>query len=121
MALQQSIDLALAANIGEAGLPQTALDAARAGVASAAKRLAEDDAGGRLPLLGLPGTTDDLDAIRAAAARLRDGATDVVFLGTGGSSLGGQTLAQLAGHAIPALGVLRTPRLHFLDNLDPET
>ena len=51
MALQQSIDLALAANIGEAGLPQTALDAARAGVASAAKRLAEDDAGGRLPLL----------------------------------------------------------------------
>ena len=32
MALQQSIDLALAENIGEAGLPQTALDAARAGV-----------------------------------------------------------------------------------------
>ncbi|HJW79021.1 MAG: glucose-6-phosphate isomerase [Microvirga sp.] len=122
MALQQSIDLALAANIGEAGLPQTALDAARAGVASAAKRLAEDDAGGRLPLLGLPGTTDDLDAIRAAAARLRDGATDVVFLGTGGSSLGGQTLAQLADYAVPGLGRFAdAPRVHFLDNLDPQT
>src|SRR4051794_4723438 len=122
MALQQSIDLALAANIGEAGLPQTALDAARAGVASAAKRLAEDDAGGRLPLLGLPGTTDDLDAIRAAAARLRDGATDVVFLGTGGSSLGGQTLAQLADYAVPGLGRFAdAARVHFLDNLDPQT
>src|SRR3954447_106695 len=122
MALQQSIDLALAANIGEAGLPQTALDAARAGVASAAKRLAEDDAGRPLPLLGLPGTTDDLDAIRAAAARLRDGATDVVFLGTGGSSLGGQTLAQLADYAVPGLGRFAdAPRVHFLDNLDPQT
>jgi glucose-6-phosphate isomerase len=120
MALQQSIDLALAANIGEAGLPQTALDAARAGVASAAKRLAEDDASGRLPLLAMPGTTDDLDAIRAAAARLRDGATDVVFLGTGGSSLGGQTLAQLGDYAVPGLGrFAEAPRVHFLDNLDP--
>jgi glucose-6-phosphate isomerase len=122
MALQQSIDLALAANIGEAGLPQTALDAARAGVASAAKRLAEDDASGRLPLLAMPGTTDDLDAIRAAAARLRDGATDVVFLGTGGSSLGGQTLAQLGDYAVPGLGrFAEAPRVHFLDNLDPQT
>jgi glucose-6-phosphate isomerase len=111
MALQQSIDLALAANIGEAGLPQTALDAARAGVATAAKRLAEDDAGGRLPLLGLPAETRDLDAIRAAAARLRDGA-----------SLGGQTLAQLSDYAVPGLGrFAEAPRVHFLDNLDPTT
>ena len=122
MALQQSIDLALAKNIGEAGLPQTALDAALVGVGSAAKRLAEDDAGGRLPLLAMPAETRDLDAIRAAAARLRDGATDVVFLGTGGSSLGGQTLAQLADYAVPGLGrFAEAPRVHFLDNLDPQT
>src|SRR5215218_2984986 len=122
MALQQSIDLALAANIGEAGLPQTALDAARAGVASAAKRLAEDDASGRLPLLGLPAETRDLDGVRAAAARLRDDASDVVFLGTGGSSLGGQTLAQLKDYAVPGLGrFAEAPRVHFLDNLDPAT
>ena len=122
MALQQSIELALATNIGEAGLPQTALDAALVGVASAARRLAEDDAGGRLPLLHLPGTTDDLDAIREAAARLKEGATDVVFLGTGGSSLGGQTLAQLADYAVPGAGrFAEEPRVHFLDNLDPAT
>jgi glucose-6-phosphate isomerase len=43
-----------------------------------------------------------------------------VFLGTGGSSLGGQTLAQLGGYNVPGVGTLRnTPKLHFLDNLDP--
>jgi glucose-6-phosphate isomerase len=50
------------------------------------------------------------------------GASDVVFLGTGGSSLGGQTLVQLAWHGVAGLGLLRpAPRLHFMDNLDPET
>ena len=53
---------------------------------------------------------------------LRDGASDVVFLGTGGSSLGGQTLAQLAGYAVPGVGALRDPpRIHFMDNLDPDS
>ena len=47
---------------------------------------------------------------------------DVVFLGTGGSSLGGQTLAQLADYAVPGLGrFAEAPRVHFLDNLDPQT
>ena len=46
----------------------------------------------------------------------------MIFLGTGGSSLGGQTLAQLAGYAVPGVGSLRDPpRIHFMDNLDPES
>jgi len=70
----------------------------------------------------VPAERSDLPVIEAAAARLRSGATDIVFLGTGGSSLGGQALAQLAGHAVPGIGLLREgPRLHFMDNLDPET
>ncbi|MET0743134.1 MAG: glucose-6-phosphate isomerase [Microvirga sp.] len=122
MALQQTIDLALASNIGGDGIPQTALDAALAVVGNAMKRLAEDDASGRLPLLHMPGTTDDLEDVSQAAARLRDGATDVVFLGTGGSSLGGQTLAQLKDYAVPGAGrFTESPRVHFLDNLDPIT
>jgi len=33
-----------------------------------------------------------------------------------------QTLAQLAGHGVPGIGALRGgPRLHFMDNLDPDT
>ena len=78
MALQQSIDLALDANIGAGGLPQAALDDALGLVGEAMKRLAEDDASGRLPLLHMPRTTDDLASIREAAAFLRDDATDVV-------------------------------------------
>src|SRR3954470_14327082 len=122
MTLQQSIELALAAHVGASGLPQTAIDAALSVVENAAKRLREDDASGRLPLLHIPRTTEDLGEIRTAADRLKQGATDVVFLGTGGSSLGGQTLAQLADYAVPGLGrFAEKPRVHFLDNLDPLT
>ena len=79
-------------------------------------------ADGGLPLLALPGRRDDLASIGDAARRLSKDASDIVILGTGGSSLGGQTLAQLAGHAVPGVGALRPPpRLHFMDNLDPET
>ena len=49
-------------------------------------------------------------ASRDAAARLGDGATDIVILGTGGSSLGGQTLAQLAVYAVPGVGALARRR-----------
>jgi glucose-6-phosphate isomerase len=120
MALQQSIDLALASTIGENGIPQMALDAALVLAEKALTRLREDDETGRLPLLHMPRTTDDIAAVREAAAWLRRDATDVVFLGTGGSSLGGQTLAQLKDYAVPGAGrFTEAPRVHFLDNLDP--
>jgi glucose-6-phosphate isomerase len=77
-------------------------------------------ADGKLPLLRLPAARDDLAQVEDSARKLAANATDIVFLGTGGSSLGGQTLVQLAGHAVPGWGLLRgSPRLHFLDNLDP--
>ncbi|MGA8962469.1 MAG: glucose-6-phosphate isomerase, partial [Pseudolabrys sp.] len=79
-------------------------------------------ADGRLPLLRLPETHSDLETIRDTARQLADRATDIVILGTGGSSLGGQTLAQLAGFAVPGVGALRAPpQLHFIDNLDPDS
>ena len=75
----------------------------------------------RLDLLHLPERTEDFPAMEALVAKLRD-ASDVVFLGTGGSSLGGQTIAQLAGWNVPGVGTLRAgPRVHFLDNLDPHS
>jgi glucose-6-phosphate isomerase len=70
----------------------------------------------------LPQRRDDIGDILAAADQVAAGASDVVVLGTGGSSLGGQTLAQLAYNAVPGIGALRAGvRLHFIDNLDPET
>ena len=62
-----------------------------------------------MPLLRLPEKRDDIATILGYAALLRDGTSDVIFLGTGGSSLGGQTVAQLAGYAVPGVGSLRDP------------
>ena len=122
MSLLQSIDGAREERIGAHGVPAKAFDDALARTADALGWLRARHADGALPLLRLPEKTDDLADISAAAGRLKAGASDVVFLGTGGSSLGGQTLVQLAGHAIAGLGLLReAPRLHFLDNLDPDS
>src|SRR4051812_42885200 len=119
MSLVQSVTRALDAKGGIAG---TGFDAALARTADALAWLRARHADGGLPLLRLPEKTDDLDDIANAAERLTAEASDVVFFGTGGSSLGGQTVAQLAGCGVPGLGLLRDePRLHFLDNLDPET
>ncbi|HTT46863.1 MAG TPA: glucose-6-phosphate isomerase [Pseudolabrys sp.] len=122
MALHHSIDGALEKNVGPHGVADKALGAAleRAEAALDWLRARHADAG--LPLLRLPEAHDDLPSIRNAGRRLADNATDIVILGTGGSSLGGQTLAQLAGHAVPGIGALRPPpRLHFMDNLDADT
>lgn len=122
MPLVQSIDSAREERIGSHGVPARLLDQTLESAAEALAWLKARHADGALPLLQLPDRKDDLAEITAAAGRLKAGASDIVFLGTGGSSLGGQTLAQLAGYGVPGLGVLRSgPRLHVLDNLDPET
>ena len=112
MPLKQNIDRAKPSNFADV--------LARTG--DALEWLRARHADGKLPLLRLPEKRDDLAAILGYAGVLRNGTTDVVFLGTGGSSLGGQTLAQLAGYAVPGVGSLRDPpRIHFMDNLDPES
>jgi glucose-6-phosphate isomerase len=122
MAIVQSIDSAREQRIGPHGVADKVLNAALDRAGAALETLRARHADGGLPLLRLPGTHDDLVPIREAGRRLAENATDVVFLGTGGSSLGGQTLVQLAGHAVPGVGSLRPPpRMHFMDNLDPET
>ncbi len=96
-----------------------AFDRALAGAAEglAALRGAYDD--GSLPLLRLPETRSDLAMIEARAEHHREHADDVVVLGTGGSSLGGQALYALADSGFGPSG--DSPRLHFLDNIDPHT
>ena len=122
MSFVQSIDSALEKNIGAHGVADDVLNAVLGRTEAALETLRARHADGGLPLLRLPGIHDDLLVTREAARRLADGASDIVFLGTGGSSLGGQTLAQLAGVSVPGIGSLRAaPRMHFMDNLDPET
>jgi glucose-6-phosphate isomerase len=120
--LQQSIELARSERVGPHGAAAKDFDAALERTDAALDWLRAGYADGSLPHLKIPEERGDLATIEGAAKRLRDGATDIVFLGTGGSSLGGQTLLQLAGHNVPGIGTLRDkPRLHFLDNLDPQT
>lgn len=122
MPFQQNIDSARAETIGTHGVTRAALDDALRRCEPTLDWLREAHAEESLPLLRLPAKTSDLDEINQAAARLRAGATDVVVLGTGGSSLGGQTLAQLADVGVRGVDAFRAaPRMHFMDNLDPAT
>ena len=119
MPIQHSIDNALEKTIGKHGVAAGVLNATLDRAEGALDWLRTRHVDGGLPLLRLPEKQDDLASIRDAARGLTEGATDIVLLGTGGSSLGGQTLAQLAGYAVPGVGVLRAPpRVHFIDNLD---
>ncbi len=122
MRLVQSIDNALEKNVGPHGLSDSALKSALERAEGALDWLRARHADGGLPLLQLAGKHNDLRPIIDAARALADRATDIVLLGTGGSSLGGQTLSQLAWHGVPGIGALRpAPRLHFMDNIDPRT
>jgi glucose-6-phosphate isomerase len=122
MGVLQSIDNAREENVGPHGVKADALKAALTHAEGALEWLRARHADNGLPLLRLPETGGDLETIRDTARQLADRATDIVILGTGGSSLGGQTLAQLAGFAVPGIGSLRPPpRLHFIDNLDAHT
>ena len=122
MPLHQSIENAREEKIGKEGIAAPAFDDALRRSADALGWLRARRVDGGLRLLQLPAAKDDLGPIGETAQRLAKGATDIVLLGTGGSSLGGQTLAQLAGHAVAGVAFFRgAPRVHFMDNLDPET
>jgi glucose-6-phosphate isomerase len=122
MGFTHSIENAREERVGPHGVKADAIDAALTRAEAALEWLRARHADRGLPLLRLPEAHGDLETIRDTARALADRATDIVILGTGGSSLGGQTLAQLAGFAVPGVGALRPPpRLHFIDNLDPES
>jgi glucose-6-phosphate isomerase len=119
----QSIAGCLEAKIGASGLSQASFDATLAKLKPRLTSLREAHRSGALPLLQVPARRDDIAPAREAIESLSQGATTLVFFGTGGSSLGGQTLAQLGGWCIPGdngNGGGR-PRMRFYDNLDPRT
>ena len=70
-----------------------------------------------LPHFTLPEKTDDLPDLRDMAAEMAVAFARVIVLGTGGSSLGAQVLAQIHGWGTPP-GQSSGPQLVFADNLD---
>jgi glucose-6-phosphate isomerase len=121
---RQSIDGCLEAAIGRHGLSEAErarwLDRLEPAIAG----LKEDYRSRRLPHLRIPEDTADIVEAEAAFARLAQGAGAIIFFGIGGSSLGGQTLAQLGGWNIPGTAdeaQKQRPRTRFYDNLDGAT
>jgi glucose-6-phosphate isomerase len=125
MPLLQSVEGCLEGTIGASGLSQAELARALERLQPRLASLRDDYATGALPLLRVPKRRDDIPPTREALAALTKDAKTLVFFGTGGSSLGGQTLAQLGGWGIPGddgNGGQRTrPRTRFYDNLDART
>jgi hypothetical protein len=113
----QSIDGCLTDAIGTHGLARATLVEYLARLEPALTGLRSDYASGQLPLLRICERTDDIAETEAALNRLCTGAQTIVFFGTGGSGLGGQTLAQVAGWNIPGGGKVydrSQPRTRFL-------
>jgi len=125
MPLLQSVEGCLEAGIGKSGLSQAELDRILDRLQPRLDSLRQAHATSTLPLLRVPEWRDDITAARAALAALTQDAKTLVFFGTGGSSLGGQTLAQLGGWGIPGDdgngGQRDRPRTRFYDNLDGRT
>ena len=124
MYFTQSIEGCLEARIGARGLPQASLDSNLKKLEKRLRSLREAHAAGTLPLLRVPEWRDDIGPTRDALKELSHGARTLVFFGTGGSSLGGQTLAQASGWGVQGddkHGSEARPRLRFYDNLDATT
>ena len=123
-AYRQDIGGCLSGAIGGAGLTQSELSRTLAKLEKPLAGLAVSAKDGSQPLFSIVRESADIAEAQAALAKLSKGAETVVFYGTGGSSLGGETLAQLAGWNIPGdagPAVLKRPRTRFYDNLDPRT
>jgi glucose-6-phosphate isomerase len=110
--------------IGTHGLDDHVLGDVYAGLVAPLADLKTDYATRRLAILRIAEDTADISAAEAALAKLSAGAKTLVFFGTGGSALGGQTLAQLGGWNIPGAAndaQKGRPRTRFYDNLDALT
>jgi glucose-6-phosphate isomerase len=121
MLFRQSIEGCLQVRIGDAGLKSERFSQWLSLLTPRFKALEEQAQTGSFPHFRVLSEKDDIEETRAAYDRLAEGADMIVMLGTGGSSLGGQVVAQMAGWSIPGDdgpngGTL--PRLRFYDNLD---
>lgn len=122
----QNIDGCLEAAIGEYGLTEQLFRLYSERARQEVLKLKDDYHNDRLPLLKVPEQQDDITEAEAALQRLSEGADLIIFFGTGGSSLGGQVLAQMSGWNIPGANYgagsdATRPRTRFYDNLDPAT
>jgi glucose-6-phosphate isomerase len=121
MLYRHSIEGCLSARIGDAGLSPDRLAHWLSLLTPRFNALAAQAREGSFAHFRVLDGKEDIEEASAAYHSLSEGADMLVVLGTGGSSLGGQAVAQLGGWSIPGddgpAGRGR-PRLRFYDNLD---
>jgi glucose-6-phosphate isomerase len=120
----QSIDGCLDGSIGQHGLAPSVHASWLDRMGPHVEALKHDYKNGTLALLRIAEDEQDIADAEVALAKLSEGAKTLVFFGTGGSSLGGETLAQLAGWNISGValpGQRNRPRTRFYANLDGGT
>lgn len=121
---QQNIDGCLENAIGQHGLALSAYASWLDSIGPHVETLKDDYRKDRLPLLRIAEEEQDIADAEAALAKLSEDAKTLVFFGTGGSSLGGETFAQIAGWGIYGValpGQSKRPRTRFYANLDGGT
>ncbi len=121
MPYRQSIEGCLSSRIGEAGLSRDRLGQWLTLTAPRFKALQQQAGAGSFAHFRILDDASGIEEARGAYTALAEGADTIVILGTGGSSLGGQAVAQLGGWSIPGDGgpaCTELPRLRFYDNLD---
>jgi glucose-6-phosphate isomerase len=125
MSIVQDVSGCLRERAGASAVDQADLNAVLGETTSALEWIRTAHAERTLPLLRLPERRDDIEPCAHAADTFLRGASEVVVFGTGGSSLGAQTLAQFAGWRVAGQHQHRSdaprPQFHFVDNLDPYT
>ena len=118
MIYHQDISGCLARKPGTTGLSDQAFEDVLKECSPALDRLREAYENHELPFLHLPNASGQLSTAVKLADQIRCRAGQVVVLGTGGSSLGGRTLAALAEDP---RGWPGKPQIHFFDNIDPDS
>ncbi len=120
----QSLDGCMEQSIGKGGLPPSTVKLWLDRTQQHMEMLKTAYYDNSLPLLGLPDERQDIADAQRAMKQLMKGSENLIFFGTGGSSLGGQTLAHFSRWYVPGEnreGVVGQPRVRFYNNLDGDT
>ncbi|NQX79498.1 MAG: glucose-6-phosphate isomerase [Hyphomicrobiaceae bacterium] len=124
-AFEQSIEGCLAETIKYSVLTNNEWSAWFSRADKAVTKLKAEHIANNLPLLSVADNMDNaLTETEEAYQRLARGAQKIIFLGTGGSALGGQTLAQFGTWGLSDVssnGQNTLPTTRFFGNLDPDT
>lgn len=113
---------AFPAQSGRHALTREAFEAELAALQPHLTALRDSAKAGGQPLYEIARRRDDIAAAEGVVRHLLNNTSDLCILGTGGSSLGAQAVAQLKGWRTPGVGDrIGGTRFHFFDNLDGAT